>query len=90
MKGKTRDLIHDLTFSAHTINCVCHSISSMFRVLGIYNFGRQLVSQGNFGAIWQPLGPFVNLKIALQLFVTLLPILPFFVLSSICDQIVYL
>ena len=25
------------TFSAHTINCVCHSIRSMFRVLGIYN-----------------------------------------------------
>ena len=28
-----------LTFSAHTINCVCHSIRLMFRVLGIYNFG---------------------------------------------------
>ena len=38
MKGKTHDLNHDLTFSAHTINCVCHSIRSMFRVLGIYNF----------------------------------------------------
>ena len=38
MKGKTHDLNHDLTFSAHTINCVCHSIMSMFRVLGIYNF----------------------------------------------------
>ena len=25
-------------FSAHTINCVCHSIRSMFRLLGIYNF----------------------------------------------------
>ena len=35
---KTHDLNHDLTFSAHTINCVCHSIRSMFRVLGIYNF----------------------------------------------------
>ena len=23
---------------AHTIKCVCHSIRSMFRVLGIYNF----------------------------------------------------
>ena len=30
-----------LTFSAHTINCVCHSIRSMFRVLGMYNFGWQ-------------------------------------------------
>ena len=39
IKGKTHDLIHDLTFSAHTINCVCHSIRSMFRVLGMYNFG---------------------------------------------------
>ena len=27
-----------LTFSAHTINCVCHSIRLMFRVLGIYDF----------------------------------------------------
>ena len=25
-------------FTAHTINCVCHIISSMFRVLGMYNF----------------------------------------------------
>ena len=40
MKGKTHDLNHDLTFSAHTINCVCHSIRSMFRLLGIYNFGK--------------------------------------------------
>ena len=39
MKGKTHDLNHDdLTFSAYTINCVCHSIRSMFGVLGIYNF----------------------------------------------------
>ena len=36
MKGKTHDLNHDLTFSAHTINCVCNSIRSMFRVLCIY------------------------------------------------------
>jgi hypothetical protein len=36
---KTHDLNHDLTFSAHTFNCVCHSKRSMFRVLGIYNFG---------------------------------------------------
>ena len=41
MKGKTQDLDHDLTFSAHAINCVCHSIRSMFRVLGIYNFAPQ-------------------------------------------------
>ena len=34
VKGKP----HDLTFSAHTIKCVCQSIRSMFRVLGIYNF----------------------------------------------------
>ena len=39
MKGKTHDLNQDLIFSAHTFNCVCHSIRSMFRVLGIYNFG---------------------------------------------------
>ena len=38
MKGKTHDLTHDLTFYAHTMKCVCHSIRSMFRVLGVYNF----------------------------------------------------
>ena len=38
MKLTTHDLSHDLTFSAHIINCVCHCIRSMFRVLGIYNF----------------------------------------------------
>ena len=38
------DLNHDLTFSAHTFNCVCHSIRSMFRVLGIYNFGPSATS----------------------------------------------
>ena len=38
MKEKTHGLKHDLTFSAHTIDCVCHSIRSMFRVLGILNF----------------------------------------------------
>ena len=25
-------------FTAHTINCMCHSIRAMFRVLGVYNF----------------------------------------------------
>ena len=24
--------------TAHTIDCVCHSIRSMFKVLGMYNF----------------------------------------------------
>ena len=37
--GISHDLNYDLTFYAHTINCVCHSIRSMFRVLGVYNFG---------------------------------------------------
>ena len=32
------DLNHDLTFYAHTFKCVCHSIRSMFGVLGVYNF----------------------------------------------------
>jgi hypothetical protein len=26
--------------SADTVNCVCHSIRSMFRVLGMDNFGK--------------------------------------------------
>ena len=38
VKEITHYLNHDLTFSAHTINCVCNSIRSMFRVLGVYNF----------------------------------------------------
>ena len=29
-------------FTAHTINCVCHMIKSMFRVLGMYNFDTNL------------------------------------------------
>ena len=47
MKGKTHDLNHDLTFSAQTINCVCHSIRSMFRVLDIYNFGTHVAYEVN-------------------------------------------
>ena len=31
---------------AHTINRVCHSIRSMFRVLGMYNFGRKVKNIG--------------------------------------------
>ena len=49
VKGKNHDLNHDLTFSAHTINCVCHSIRSMFRVLGMYNFGQGAKSYGTVG-----------------------------------------
>ena len=48
MKGKTHDLNHNLKFSAHIINCVCHSIRSMFRVLGIYNFGPKTKLQSPF------------------------------------------
>ena len=48
-KRKTHDLNHELTFSAHTINCVCHSIRSMFRVLGIYIFDKVF---HNFGMIF--------------------------------------
>ena len=32
-------------FTAHTINCVCHIIRSMFRVLGLYNIGLNLNKQ---------------------------------------------
>ena len=27
-------------FTAHTFQCVCHCKRTMFRVLGVYNFGR--------------------------------------------------
>ena len=33
-------------FTAHTINCVCHSIRTMFRVLGINNLCLGLKSLG--------------------------------------------
>ena len=29
-------------FTAHTFQCVCHCIRTMFRVLGVYNFGLEL------------------------------------------------
>ena len=32
-------------FTAHTFKCVCHSIRTMFRVLGIYNFALKLKVQ---------------------------------------------
>ena len=38
LKNETKKK-HDLNVIAHKINCVCHSIRSMFRVLGMYNFG---------------------------------------------------
>ena len=46
MKEITHDLNHDLTFNCIQINCVCHSIRSMFRVLGIYNFSPCLIGSG--------------------------------------------
>ena len=48
---KAHDLNHDLTFSAHTINCVCHSIGLMSRVLGTgcINLAEAKVSLCNFG-----------------------------------------
>ena len=63
MKGKTHDLNHDLIFSAHTINCVCHSLRSMFRVLGVYNFAfspntlRFIRFVSSFGAQLLSVGP---------------------------------
>ena len=51
---------HDITFSAQTINCVCNSIRSMFRVLGINNFacGKNNVRTG----IWaQPINYLSNI-----------------------------
>ena len=32
-------------FTAHTINCACHSRQSVFRVLGIYNFEKSMQFQ---------------------------------------------
>ena len=54
MKGKTHDLNNDFTFSAHTINCVCHSIRLMFRVLGIYNFDHDRHSPDKWALLKHP------------------------------------
>ena len=35
-------------FTAHTFNCVCHCIRVMFRVLGMYNFGRWVDTTINY------------------------------------------
>ena len=41
-------------FTAHTIKCVCHSIGTMFGVLGIYNFGpRILIKEIWYGVVWR-------------------------------------
>ena len=47
--------MHDWTFSTHTFNCVCHSIRSMFRVLGIYNFAHKMVDEIEFWISFQQL-----------------------------------
>ena len=60
MKGKSHDLNHDLTFYAPTINCVCHSIRWIFRVLGIYNFGVLSIWVSNSPPVLLPWG-IVNL-----------------------------
>ena len=39
LKVKWKNRWFFMIFSAHTVNYVCHSIRSMFRVLDIYNFG---------------------------------------------------
>ena len=50
LKGKGKP--HDLTFSAHTINCVCHSIRSMFRVFGIYKLLQTFMYKKNVPPLW--------------------------------------
>ena len=59
VKEIAHDLNHDLTFYC-IINCVCHSIRSMFRVLGIYNFARQATNI--FNDEKQKLHPFLTTK----------------------------
>ena len=39
-ENENHGLNHDLFILLHTQSkCVCHSVRSMFRVLGVYNFG---------------------------------------------------
>ena len=42
LKSKWKSWIKSwvIYFTAHTINCVCHCIKSMFRILSVYNFGK--------------------------------------------------
>ena len=41
-------------FTTHTINCVCHSIRSMFKALGIYSFDSFLIHENSIygGSAW--------------------------------------
>ena len=69
VKGKTHDLNHDLTFYAHTINCVCHSIRSMFRVLGIYNFAlRTFILGGKLVMCWMTCTNWNHLRLRRRFF----------------------
>ena len=68
MKGKTHDLTHDLTFSVHTINYVCHSIRLMFIVLGISNFDRGLRSSASLISFFQSICLCFNRRIERGLF----------------------
>ena len=69
VKGETHALNHDLTFSAWKINCVCHSIRSKFRVLGIYNFA----CNSNFTIIqhlqMQKVGDLFNIRYPTNLYI---------------------
>ena len=60
--GHDISLKSDLTFSAHTINCVCHSIRPIFGVLCIYNFGcrAKSVSSAFMGWLGVQSGPYVD------------------------------
>ena len=40
-------------FTAHTLNCVCHSIRSMFIVLGMYNFALDPEIDKSFNLKWK-------------------------------------
>ena len=63
MKWITHDLNHYKHFTAHTFNCVCHCIKSMFRVLGVYNFGYQLKSTANSAHFALFLGKWAKLAV---------------------------
>ena len=45
-------------FTAHTINFVCHSITTMFRVLGVYNFGDNIKGTKAFECLLSANTPF--------------------------------
>ena len=52
LKSERNNPWFNILLHTYTINCVCHSIRSVFRVLGMYNFGL-FYNSGLHIAVWK-------------------------------------